>query len=86
MTTVTTFATATHGFPGTFGQTEGASGLPVVGSQGRVAGWMARLVRRAQQRLEEHALENVLKQLPRIDARAHADIERAAARVRLRHA
>ena len=86
---MTTFATtaAAHGFPGSFGDVGGReSGRPAVGSRMCFAGWMAAFIRRAQQRLEAHALGNALKQLPRIDPRAHADVRRAAERVRLRHA
>lgn len=80
---MTTFATtaATHGFPGPLGHVgEKESGRPAADSRRRSAGWMAAFIRRAQQRLEAHALGNALKQLPRIDPRAHADVQRAAAR------
>lgn len=82
---MTTFATtaAAHGYPGSFGDVgERESGRPAAGSRTRFAGRMAAFARRAQQRLEAHALENALKQLPRIDPRAHADVQRAAARAR----
>lgn len=86
---MTTFATttATHGFPGSFGHADKkVPGRQTAGSQGRFAAWLARFAGRAQQRLEAHALDTVMKQLPRIDPRVQADVQRAAARSRSRYA